>query len=271
MKIRTAVLVTMILFNALGTVAAQAGSRKAAGEKSEIILANGTTMIGILRAVAPSRYIVQGVLEGELNAAEVAFEVSGDLIRGVDGRSTLPAFDSRKRIIESEWFERVMPNGDVEMWRSLTVGNNSQKLLTYASWDVADREVASTREMLVMDMFGQELVHRLEEADGEHGRRVVVELEVPVAPGESLDLALRLTQRGALRRDGDLLSYTFSGGFSGETILLRKIELPAGAEIVAIEPEPLYTFEYAGKPLVIWRRYYGHQEILPQTITFRLP
>ncbi|MCP3860972.1 MAG: hypothetical protein GY704_15075, partial [Phycisphaeraceae bacterium] len=127
----------LVLFWLACALAALADDGIDDADRSEILFVDGTTVNGLVRAMAPSRYIVQGRIKGEPGTGDVAFEVSGDLISRIDGKSSLPSFDPKHRIVANTWFERIRPTGAVEKWQARSVRNDSRNVITWTSWGVA--------------------------------------------------------------------------------------------------------------------------------------
>lgn len=243
-----------------GTGAAGTG----AGE-ARIVLKDGRVIEGRLRALQESRYLVQGA-EGD---RQLVLELPAQQIVSVDGSRELPAYDPRQPLRSSEAVEELDASGGVTSWFTMTSRNESRELMTRVSWGVADWELERSQRMRVLDAFGHELHPRIE-ARGE-GRQVVVDLAVPVAPLGTLSLSVGYRDEGRAERAGDQWVYSFAGDFAEDRLLSRTVLLPAGATLIAAEPQPSFTVQLAERPLVFWRRYYAAGEILPLTVRYRLP
>lgn len=228
-------------------------------------LKNGKVIEGVIRQIEDSQFLVQ--------TGEELYEITGEEIAAVDGRPGAPAdLSSSRRLLRYETYEVVATNGDVELWTKLRLTNESSRVWTYIQWGAKERELSMFRTMRAFDQFGNALAHRIEPRAGSELYNVIVDLVVPVAPGEELALAERLTNPGMARRDDDSGGFvlTFAGDFPEDRIHTRKVRLPRGARVETVEPEPSFQFEHEGSPIIVWRHYYPEGEEFPLTVAYRL-
>lgn len=256
---------TLIVLLGLGLLVVGGGAGAPSAGESRIVLRDGRVIEGRLRALQESRYLVQGATGDQ----QVVLELPESQIETIDGSRTLPAYDPRQPVRSSEAVEELDATGGVTSWFTMTSRNESRALMTRVTWGVADWERERSQRMRVFDAFGHELSSRLE-ARAE-GRQAVVELAVPVAPLATLALSVGYHDEGAARREGDHWVFTFNGDFPEDRLLSRTVLLPAGAIILSAEPQPGFTVQHEGRPLVFWRRYYAAGERLPLTVRYRLP
>jgi hypothetical protein len=234
-----------------------------AGEH-RVRLHSGQVLEGAVRQIQPSLYLVQ--------TDDQLYEITGEEIETVDGKpgvSELPV--SQERLLRYEGFEVVAPNGDVELWSRFQTTNESSQVWTYVEWGAAEWELEMYRTMEAYDKYGHRLQHRIEPRSTKGQYSVIVDLQVPLAPGESVDLATKYLEPGQAHREGDGFRLSFVGDFPDDRIYLRKVELPQGAEIEKVEPDATLTFQHEGHPIVVWRRYYPKGEKFPLTVVYRVP
>ncbi len=247
----------MVLFLVLA--ASQAG----AIEPVEILLkGHDETLTGYLRQISDSRFLMQG--------DKVYHEFPGDQIVTVNGKKDIPeGVHGTGRLIFTSFYEKILPDGDVEVWSHNEVTNDLSWPLTGTDWGAAAWEEEQIRTMEVFDSYSNQLpVTIVPVGDGTF--RVEVDFLVPVAPRESLGLTLKVIRKGAARLDGEVWRYTFNVDFNEDRYLTRKIELPFGAEIQEA---------YSGcrkikveKRNILWsQRYYPANTVDPLTVEYTLP
>lgn len=234
-----------------------------AAEPVEVLLeGHDQSIFGYLRKISESRYLLQG--------DDVYHDFPGDQIVTVDGQDEIPAsVDGSGRLIFTSFYEKVLANGDVEVWSHNEVANQSAKFLTGTDWGAAAWEKEQLGTLEVYDNFSNRLPLRVTPRE-DGGFRVEVDFLVPVAPRESLGLTLKTVRRGEARREGDVWSYTFNLGFNEDRYLTRKIELPAGAEVIA-SYRGAWPVESGGRRFLISQRYYPALTEDPLTVTYKLP
>lgn len=237
----------------------------ALAKDARIVLKDGRVIAGRLRALQESRYLVQGATGDQ----QVVLELPESQIESVDGGHTLPAYDPRQPVRSSEAVEELDASGGVTSWFTMTSRNESRELMTRVSWGIADWELERSQHMRVLDAFGHELHPRIEMRA--EGRQAIIDLAVPVAPLGTLALSVGYRDEARAEREGDHWLYSFAGDFSEDRLLSRTVLLPAGATLIAAEPQPGFTVQHEGRPLVFWRRYYAAGEALPLVVRYRLP
>ncbi len=228
---------------------------------AEVRLADGRTLTGVLRPIDDASYLLQ--------TDDALFELEGSQIREVDGSRELPRPEG-SRLVRSSCYEVLRADGSVEAWDTTHVENDGRTLLTILKWGAAPHEMEKYRTLKVLDSWGNTLRHRFEPRPGTDIQNVIVELAVPVLPGESVEISTSMIRpRGAVR-DGDVWTCTFPGDFPDDRLYSRLLRLPPGAEVVAVEPE-VRVHEHGGAPFVNWRRYYPKGSTFPLTVKYRLP
>ncbi|MBU0742882.1 hypothetical protein KKG45_07045 [bacterium] len=233
----------------------------AAADTVEVELTDGRTLTGVLRPVTDGLYLLQ--------ADETLYELRGDEIAAVDGRADAWSVGKAKRLIHTNSYRRVLPDGDLEIWQSMSVDNEGKKLLTWFSWGAAPHELYMYEDMVALDAYGNRLAHRLEPRRGTDVHDVIVDFAVPVMPGESVEIMVRAVRRGAARFADGVWTFTHHGDYAEDRLQELKVQLPAGATVLSVSP-PVRVVEHGGSPLVFWRRYYPRGETYPLTVTYEL-
>jgi hypothetical protein len=228
---------------------------------AEVRLVDGRTLTGTLRPIDDASYLLQ--------TDDALFELTGSQIREVDGRRELPPPEG-SRLVRSSCYEVLHADGSVEAWNTSHVDNDGRTLLTSLQWGAAPHEMEKYRTLKVLDPWGNTLRHRFEPRPGTDIQNVIVDLAVPVLPGESVEISTSMIRpRGAVR-DGDVWTCTFPGDFPDDRLYSRMLRLPPGAEVVSVEPE-VRVHEHDGASFVSWRRYYPKGSMFPLTVKYRLP
>ena len=228
---------------------------------AEVRLADGRTLTGALRPIDDATYLLQ--------TDDALFELEGRQIREVDGSRELPR-PGGSRLVLSSCYEVLRADGSVEAWNTFHAGNDGRTLLTSLQWGAAPHEMEMYRTLKVLDPWGNTLRHRFEPRPGTDVQNVIVELAVPVLPGESVELQTSMIRPRAAIRDGDVWTCTHPGDFPDDRLYSRLLRLPLGAEVVAVEPE-VRVHEHGGASFVSWRRYYPQGTSFPLTVKYRLP
>jgi len=226
-------------------------------------LRDGRVIEGVLRQIETSRYLLQ--------SGPALYEMTGDEIARVDGREgpPPPASDTPPPV-RSDTYEVVRPDGDVELWVTLRSVNDTPRVWTFVQWRAKPHELEMMRSMAAYDAYGHHLTHRVEPHPGSDLHHVIVDLEVPIAPGESALLTRRYLRRDSVTEADEGYVFRFAGDYPEDRIVQRKVRLPRGAEVVRVEPPPVQQFEHEGHPIIVWRRYFPRQVTDPQTIVYRL-
>ncbi len=255
------------------TAVTVASAATAEEHKVVLELKDGTTFRGEIRQVEPSVYVVQTPDEiAEITGAEMrkylVTRTEGEIDEII--AQIERAAVTGERILRYETFEVITHNGDVDFWSHTQSRNESSKVLTYIQWGAKERELDRYRTMTAFDKYGNRLTSRIEPREGTDLYNVIVDLAVPVLPGEKVDLAMRYVNKGFAKKDGDTFHFTFSGDFPEDRIYHRKVVLPAGAKIKSVEPKPWLQFEHDGRTVIVWHRYYPKFQELPLTVTYEL-
>lgn len=252
MSKRSILIIAVLTLSAAGALAV---------EPSEVELKGGKTLTGVLRPVLDSIYLLQ--------TEETLYELSGSEIVRVDGGTDLPRIDTRRKFAATSSYNRLLPSGDLEISSTMTIRNRGKHIQTTVQWGAAPHEVRMYETMRTLDIYGHELDYRLEPRGGTNVMNVIVDLEVPVMPGEDMDLSIRLLHRGSATEQDGVWTYTHWGDYAEDRLQHLKVELPAGAEILSVNP-PVRVVEYDGRQFVFWRRYYPKGEQYPLTVSYRL-
>lgn len=231
-----------------------------AADTSEVELTGGKTLTGVLRPVLEGLYLLQ--------TDETLYELSGGEIKSVDGRAGAPRIDNSKKFAHSNSYRRLLPNGNMEISQSMTIRNRGKKIQTTVRWGAAPHELYMYEAMTTLDTYGNTLDYRLEPRPGTVNHNIIVKLAVPVMPGEDTELMVKTTHRDAASVEDGVWSYTHWGDYSEDRLQNLKVELPAGAEVLSVNP-PVRVVEYDGKSLVFWRRYYPKHTRFPLTVTYK--
>ena len=249
---RSILIIAVLTLSAAGALAV---------EPSEVELKGGKTLTGVLRPVLDSIYLLQ--------TEETLYELSGSEIVRVDGGTDLPRIDTHRYFAATNSYRRLLPSGDLEISSTMTIRNRGKKIQTTVQWGAGPREVRMYETMQAMDVYGHELEYRLEPRSGTDIMNVIVDLDVPVMPGEDMDLSTRLLERDRARLVDGVWTYTHWGDYAEDRLQNLKVELPAGAEVLSVNP-PVRVVEYDGRQFVFWRRYYPEGEQFPLTVSYRL-
>ncbi len=232
-----------------------------AADAVEVELTDGRILTGVLRPVVSSLYLLQ--------ADDALYELGGREISAVEGETGPPVLDDADQLVYNMSYRNVLPNGDVEYWSRMSIQNGDKKLLTWMSWGAAAHELDAYRTMTALDAYGNPLDHRIEPREGTNVYDVIVDLEVPVMPGEHMEISFRTVHKGVAEFADGAWTFVFAGQFGEDRLQDLKLRLPAGAEVLSVSP-PVRVIEHDGAPLVFWRRYYPKGTAFPLTVTYTL-
>jgi hypothetical protein len=214
----------------------------------EIKLRDGETLHGVIRQIRTSLYLVQ--TDQEL------YELSAEEIASVDGKPGVPPQSDQKPLFTDLQRVQLRADGIVEMWTAEEIRNDHDQILTYALFGAKERELPFMRTMQAYDQFGNRLNVRIEPRAGTELYNVFVDFVVPILPGETMRGSLRYEFPGQIDcADGTCVN-RFWGDFPEDRLLTRRVELPVGAKLLKVDPEPNLQFEHLGQTVVVWRRYY---------------
>jgi len=255
MTMRTTCAILTLILAATGCLA------DGPADPADVELVDGRTLTGLLRPVTHGLYLLQ--------AEDALYELDGREIGAVDGVPGPPVLTDAAPLAFVTSFRNVLPDGDVEIWSSQSRENRGRTLLTWLKWGAAAHELEAYRTMVAFDAYGNRLGHRLEPREGTDLHDVIVDFEIPVMPGETVEIAFRtLHERQATFADG-VWTFTYAGYCPEDRVQDLKLRLPAGAEVLSVSP-PVRVIEHDDAPLIFWRRYYPQGAELPLTVTYRL-
>ncbi|MGD9548388.1 MAG: hypothetical protein AB7V45_12695 [Candidatus Krumholzibacteriia bacterium] len=260
MKTKIAMLQALTLALALVLAGTAVNAAAAEPEPQEIQLRDGKTLHGVIRQIRSSLYLVQTDQElYELSAEEIA-SVGGQ--PGVPPQENVtPLFPTMHRVV-------LRTDGVEEMWTAEEITNNHDQILTYAMFGANERELPSMRTMQAFDQFGNRLNVRIEPRAGTDLYNVFIDFVVPILPGETMRGSLRLEDPdGIVCKDGKCVN-SFWGDFPEDRLLTRRVELPVGAKLLKVEPEPNLKYEHLGQTVVVWRRYYPARTGFPLVVEY---
>jgi hypothetical protein len=229
---------------------------------SSIRLTDGRVLTGAIREIEPSRYLVQ--------TGDKLYEFTGAEIASVDGKPGIPE-SAAGGLVQYESYEELTGDGDVVLYAHFSTVNRTRKAWTTIQWGAAPHEMAQMATLEAYDGYGNRLTHHLEPRPGSDIQSVIVDLAVPVAPGEPVNLTTRYLLRKRIQEKDGTLSYTFGGDFPDDRIYTRKLKLPPGATLISTSPAPVQTFDAGGSRYLVWRRYYPKGEVFPITVRYRMP
>ncbi len=261
---------TTLGWTALGTAAlglicwtSVASAAGTAEGSVRVELHDGQVLEGRLRLVEPSAYLLQ--------TEDVLYELSGTEIAAVDGRTGRPELDPpSERLIRYESYEIIHADGQVDLWSHARVTNDSPIVWTYVKSGAAKHELDLMERLEAYDGYGHRLDHRIEPREDSDLHNVIVDLVVPIAPGEAVNISRRYTEFAQAQREGDRWTYTVHGDFPEDRIYYRKLRLPPEANLVRADPSPTVHFEHDGCTVLAWRRYYARGERYPLTVVYEL-
>ncbi len=258
MKNRKSHLASLVILFALGMT----GPIVAAEPVSVLLQGHDEPLDGYLRRISEARYLLQG--------ENYYYGFPESQLVTVDGQRGIPeSVDGSGRLIFTSFYEKVLPDGDVEVWSHNEITNDSAITLTGTDWGAAAWEEEQLRSMKVYDAYNNELPVRIvPKRDGTF--RVEVDFVVPVAMKESLGLTLRTIRTGHAKQVNGIWSYTFNVGFNEDRYLTRKIELPRGAELVEAY-RGCRPVDIEGRVILLSQRYFPADTIEPLTVTWKMP
>ncbi len=254
----------IIIVSTLVVMAAgqEAQAAKVAKKVEVMLKGQAQAITGYLREISQTRYILQG--------DDRFYEFGADELITVNGNKTPSDRDlGEGRLIYRTLYEKILPNGDVEVWSNLDVENSGNKLIDSVDWGAAQWELEEIQTMEVVGQFGSKLpVSITPRSSG--GYKVEVRLSVPVVPMESISIKVKILRKGAARElASGQWSYTFNCDFPEDRFFVRKVEFPAGSEIVV--PAGWRRIELAGRVYLHSHFYYPALTVVPQVIEYRGP
>ncbi len=239
------------------------GDRAQAAKEVEVMLKGQAGPItGFLREISQSRFMLQG--------GDQFYEFGADELLTVNGQKTPSDKDlGEGRLIYTTLYEKIMPNGDVEIWSNLDVDNSGSTLITSIDWGAGEKELEEMRTVEIVDQFGNQLPVTISPRSA-GGYKVEVRLLVPVVPMESTSMRMKTVRPGAAKQlDSGRWSYTFNCDFPEDRFFVRKVEFPAGSGIVV--PRGWRLNELDGRVFLYSHFYYPAHTVVPQVIEYQLP
>jgi hypothetical protein len=229
-------------------------------------LSNGTKVQGALLQVEQASYLVQ-------TEKDCLLLTAGE-VRSVDGRELSGPGGGAGGLVprRNETFEVIQPDGGIDLHSVFVVRNAGSSVVAQTDWGMAAHELDQLPNTRVVDAYGNELAMRAEDDPSISGKRIHVEFPRPVLPGEELRLTIIVRSWGKVRREGDAWVYRVEGDYADDRLVTRSVLLPVGAEVQAIEPDPLQVIREGagGRPLVAWRRYFMRGERVPWEVRYTL-
>ncbi|MBU8870393.1 MAG: hypothetical protein KOO60_05935 [Gemmatimonadales bacterium] len=217
---------------------------------------------GYLREISQSRFILQS--DGQF------YQFNAEELVSVNGNKSPDRNDlGEGRLIQTSLYEKIRPNGEVEIWTNLDVENTGSDLIESVNWGATEWEMESGNSYDIRDQFGNQLP--VDISPGDNGLyRISVQLPVPVAPMETVRLNLKTIRKEAAKSSGDQSwSYTYNVDFPEDRFFVRKIEFPAGTEVDV--PVGWWLNEAGGRIFLHSYFYYPAHTVAPQVIEYRLP
>jgi hypothetical protein len=229
-----------------------------------IEMKNGTTVEGALMKLQDCAYLVQAEKECYLLMFDDITRIDGEKVKAAE----LPVTDRVPRLFET--YEKISPQGEITLHSTHFSSNNGPKMLSRLDWGLAPHELSQLETYRVVDEFANELPIQIEDHPSGQGKRLRVVLPRPVLPGETLQFTTIYQQKDGVRRDGDDWVYRHRGDYPDDRLVTRSVQLPAGAEIISVSPEPLHQVTSQEGTLVIWRRYFVKGEVMPWEIRYKV-
>lgn len=224
-------------------------------------LDNGEIVDGLLFPLHENAYVLQTRDRSRI--------IEATDMRSVDGEPvpTLPA--SGDVVIAHETFEEILPTGEVEVRSAIRHRNTGTEPVRRLEWGMAPHELAYLDSFRMLDVFGHSMAVQVVGDRPNGGKRVQVDLVRPLLPGEETWYTSRFRYPLAPDHEGEVWTYRHMGDYPESRLVTRSVLLPEGAEIVAIDPEPLYKTMVDGQWLVVWRRFFLRGDEIPWEIQFR--
>jgi hypothetical protein len=229
----------------------------------QIQLSDGTTHSGLLLPLRESSYLLQ--------SADHCLILSADEITSVDGKPVsdpgIPTGGANPPIQET--FEIIEPDGRVTFHHRMKTTNSSDQLRTHLQWGLAPHEFGDLGDYTVMDAFGNVLPYEV--TDHSDRRKMVrVELVRPILPGETIEKIVIIGNFTSVTATDTGFLFRNMGDYPDNRLVTRTVQLPRGAAIQSISPQPLHVTELDGHPTVVWRRYFRKAEQIPWEIEYQL-
>ncbi|MCP4291638.1 MAG: hypothetical protein GY780_07360 [bacterium] len=155
---------------------------------------------------------------------------------------------ARDQLNYSIMFEKVLNNGDVEIWNNWEFENTQINMIESIVFEAAEWELEEVRNQIVIDSFGNRLETIITRLNS-HSYRVEIPLLVPFAPKESMKLMVKRIRKNFCQKlDDGQWSFTQNTHFSNDRFLIRKVEFPKGAVVTV--PEGWRKNEFKGRTIL---------------------
>lgn len=239
------------------------GAEASGPAPQEIELRDGKTLHGVIRQIRTSLYLVQ--------TDQDLYELSAEEIASVGGKPGVPPQEDPEPLFTGMQRVQLRPDGIVEMWTAEEITNDHDQILTYAMFGAKEEELPFMRTMQAYDEYGNKLNVRIEPRAGTDLHNVFVDFVVPILPGETMHGSLRYEFPGQITCENGTCVNRFMGDFPEDRLLTRRVELPPGAKLLEVEPDPNLQFEYLDQEVIVWRRYYPAGTRFPLVVKYELP
>jgi hypothetical protein len=262
---KIAMIAALALLIVLAVLAFERQSSRGAAGVHFIELVNGERVSGELMPLRAGRYILQ--------AGSQCLLLTQDDIRRIDGKTPAgAAIGAGRRVLPAqETYEAIADSGFVEVHSPWSWRNDAARIQDQVDWGLGEREVPQLQHCRVVDAYGDDLPLRIEDDAAIRGKRVFVTLRRPILPGEEGRLTLIVRQTDCLARQGEQWVYRNGGDYPDDRLVTRAVHLPAGAQLVSVQPDPLYKVVTAGRELIVWRRFFRMGERVPWEVHYRMP
>ncbi|NKB68531.1 MAG: hypothetical protein GKR89_15830 [Candidatus Latescibacteria bacterium] len=240
----------------------------------QIVLENGQALTGQIVPLTWARFLVQ--------EDDLCLQLNEEEIRSVDGDDDLrrAVGQAPVEIGQTSYFHEVDENGGGTDWVWSLERHQGSKPKTGQTFSFgrSDRPLSKSERrelgtvvesMEYRDKWGRTLPTQVEE-EGEMGWKLQVSFDVPVLPGQSVELVHKKTWPRWSRREGDhwvRRQYIRPAAGSLTTIAIR---LPTGAAYSEVEPTPLWQTALNGRQSCGWRRYIGREEAFMPVVKYTM-
>ena len=238
-----------------------------------IVLENGDMLQGQIIPLSSARFLVQ--------TADLCLDLSETEIRSVDGESDLRRIldPPQEEFNRKSYLHEVNEDGSETVWeRSVEMhkGPEVKEELTFDFVSVRELSEEEWRDLGKVvdsleyrDAFGKVLpITKMEKM--ENGWRYTIRFDVPVVPGEAIELISRKVWPRWARREGDEWVRRHYVGHTEGTLTSVIIKLPKGARSTHTEPAPLRRTTFNDQEILVWRRYIAEKEAFRPIVRYRL-
>jgi hypothetical protein len=263
LKARRIILVTSLLV-AVALAAATLWMRygpHAGPSIHKVELKDGEMVEGLLFPLNDHVYVVQ--------TEDQSVIVDASEIHGVDGEKIRSVPISGDVVIVHQTFEEILPTGEIDVRSSIRHRNTGSKPMRELRWGMGPHELEYLDSYQQLDVFGNTMPVKVVGELPNGGKQVKVDLLRPLFPGEETWYTSHFVYPATSLLQGDVWTYRHMGRYPDSRLVTRSVLLPEGAQILSIEPEPMYKLKTEGRWLVVWRRYFFRDDVTPWEIRFR--